>query len=76
MMHSNGFIDFISSKYADKNYLKNVDKGPKVLKLSHLYGAFKIYLIANLIAFIVFVLEVTAKHLMRAFKMIFNKKIK
>lgn len=76
MMHSNGFIDFISSKYADKNYLKNVDKGPKVLKLSHLYGAFKIYLIANLIAFIVFVLEVTAKHLMKAFKMIFNKKIK
>ena len=76
MMQSNGYINFISSKYADKNYLKNVDTGPKVLELIHLYGAFKIYIIANLIAFIVFVLEVTAKHLMKAFKMIFNRKIK
>lgn len=76
MMHSNGFIEFISSKYADTNYLKNVDTGPKVLELFHLYGAFRIYLIANLIAFVAFVIEITAKRLLKAFKMIFNRKTK
>lgn len=66
MMHSNGFIDFISSQYADKKYLKIiVDTGPKVLELKHFYGVLKIYLIANLIAFVVFFVEVM-------FKKIFN----
>lgn len=70
MMHSNGFIDFISRKYADRKYLKHEeDSGPKVLELAHLYGAFKIYLVSNLIAFVVFILEI----LMKKFKKWKNK---
>jgi hypothetical protein len=59
MMQENGFIDFISKKYADRKYLKKEeDSGPKVLELEHLYGAFKIYLVLNFIAILVFVVEV------------------
>ncbi len=59
MMHANGFINFISSKYADKKYLKKEeDSGPKVLKLSHLKGAFRIYISSIFFAIVSFILEI------------------
>lgn len=69
MMHSNGFIDFISRKYADRKYLKiaEEDTGPKPIQMVHLYGAFKIYLISNFVAILVFGLELISKRLNLAF---------
>lgn len=64
-MRSNGFIDFISSKYAQMKNLKDEDTGPKMLELQHLNGAFKIYFILNLIAFAVFLLEVMFKRILK-----------
>lgn len=63
-MHSNGFIDFISRKYADRKYLKKEeDSSPTPIELIHLSGAFKILLISNLIAILVFALELISKRI-------------
>lgn len=63
MMHANGFINFVQKKYGDARFLKKEeDTGhPKIMELVHLYGAFKIYLMCNFIAFVVFVFEVLTK---------------
>jgi hypothetical protein len=75
-MHSNGLIDFISKKYIDKKYLrKDENQGPKVIELVHLYGAFKIYLISNLIAFSVFILEIISKKVKLGFLSKVTRKI-
>lgn len=62
MMQSNGIIDFIISKYADKGTLKvKPDGGPKVLEINRLYGAIEIYFLCTFIAFLIFLMELATK---------------
>lgn len=66
LLQSNGHVGFLSRKFGDDKFLKrDENNGPKVLELGHLYGAFKIYLISNLIAFIVFILEIPAQKIFK-----------
>ena len=62
IMKSHGIIDFISSKYADKRYLKSKpDAGRKVLEINHLYGAIEIYFLCTCMSIFVFVMELATK---------------
>lgn len=61
-MLANGLIDFISSKYADKGYLKmKPDEAPKVLQIKHIYGAIEFYFLCNCVSVVIFIMELATK---------------
>ena len=61
-MLTHGIIDYITSKYADKRYLKSKpDGGRKVLEINRLYGAIEIYFLCTFISFLIFLMELATK---------------
>ena len=61
-MMAHGIVDYITSKYADKRFLKwKPDVGRKVLEINRLYGAIEIYFLCMSISFLIFIMELTTK---------------
>jgi len=61
-MMAHGIIDCITSKYADKRFLKSKpDGGRKVLEINRLYGAIEIYFLCTSISFLIFIIELATK---------------
>lgn len=61
-MQSNGIINYIQSKYADKSRLiVKPDGGRKALEINRLHGAIEIYFLCTFIAFLIFLMELATK---------------
>jgi hypothetical protein len=59
----NGLIDFLTSKFMDKQYLniKEVKQGPRKINLSQIFGGFEVWFGGLFLAVLLFALEIVAK---------------
>ena len=64
---SSGIVDHIIEKYVDMQFwnVKEEKKGPQILSMKHLRGAFYLWLISTSLCVFVFVLELSKKFMRR-----------